>query len=94
MQAWSHVVWPSVVAGVHGAALAWTLLMHPGAGVLEIFPDAADVWRLYQHSSEWAGLIYTSYISNASQLHGDKLHVDIMQTVSLVQALVQAVLDI
>ena len=39
------------------------------------------------------GLIYSSYVSNASELHGDKLHVDVRQTESLVQALVQAVLD-
>lgn len=68
--------------------------MHPGAGVFEIFPDAADIWRLYQHSAEWAGLIYSSYVvSNASQLHNDKLHVDVMQTKTLVQALVQAVTE-
>ena len=42
---------------MHGAALAWSILMPPGAAVLELWPQP-DMWRLYEHMAHWAGLSY------------------------------------
>ena len=46
-----------MVAGMHGAALAWSLLMPPGTALLELWPQPG-LWRLYEHTAEWAGLVY------------------------------------
>ena len=46
-----------MLAGMHGAALAWSLLMPPGAALLELWPQPG-MWRLYEHTAEWAGLVY------------------------------------
>ena len=45
-------------AGMHGAALAWTLLMPEHAGVIELWPQEEGVWRCYEHTSHWSGLLY------------------------------------
>ncbi len=42
---------------MHGAALAWSLLMPPGTALLELWPQPGT-WRLYEHMAEWAGLHY------------------------------------
>ena len=42
---------------MHGAALAWSLLMPPGTALLELWPQPG-MWRLYEHTAEWAGLVY------------------------------------
>ena len=44
-------------AGMHGAALAWSLLMPPGTALLELWPHPGT-WRLYEHIAEWAGMLY------------------------------------
>ena len=46
-------------AGMHGAALAWSLIMPPGTALLELWPQPG-LWRLYEHTAEWAGLYYRS----------------------------------
>ena len=45
--------------GMHGAALAWSLLMPPGTALLELWPEPG-MWRLYEHTAQWAGLLYRS----------------------------------
>ena len=45
-------------AGMHGAALAWTVLLPPYAGVLELWPQADGIWRCYEHM---AGLVGAQY---------------------------------
>ncbi|KAK9846728.1 hypothetical protein WJX84_010568 [Apatococcus fuscideae] len=47
-----------LLIGMHGAALAWTLLMPEHAGVLELWPQSEGVWRCYEHTSLWSGLLY------------------------------------
>ena len=44
--------------GMHGAALAWGLVMREQTAVLELWPKADGIWRCYEHTSEWAGLHY------------------------------------
>lgn len=43
---------------MHGAALAWSLLMWEGAALLELWPKSHGIWRCYEHTAEWAGLLY------------------------------------
>ena len=38
-----------VLIGMHGAALAWALLLPPHAAVIELWPQAEGVWRCYEH---------------------------------------------
>ena len=45
-------------AGMHGAALAWTLLMAPHTAAVELWPQPEGIWRCYEHFSHWAGLLY------------------------------------
>lgn len=42
---------------MHGAALAWSLVMPPGTALLELWPQP-NMWRLYEHTAQWAGLAY------------------------------------
>ncbi len=42
---------------MHGAALAWSLMMPPGTALLELWPQP-NMWRLYEHTAQWAGLHY------------------------------------
>ena len=46
------------VAGMHGAAMAWTLLMSPHAAAVELWPQPEGIWRCYEHFAHWAGLLY------------------------------------
>ena len=48
----------AVDAGMHGAALAWTLLMPEHAGMIELWPQEQEIWRCYEHTSHWSGLLY------------------------------------
>ena len=52
---------------MHGAALAWSLLMPPGAALLELWPQPG-MWRLYEHTAEWAGLSYRFESAYPTQL--------------------------
>ncbi|KAK9819676.1 hypothetical protein WJX72_000981 [[Myrmecia] bisecta] len=47
-----------ILIGMHGAALAYTLLMPPHAGVIELWAQDKGIWRCYEHTSAWAGLEY------------------------------------
>ena len=49
---------------MHGAALAWSLVMPPGTALLELWPQP-NMWRLYEHTAQWAGLHYRSVPTNA-----------------------------
>ena len=55
-----------VIAGMHGAALAWTLLMGPHAATVELWPQQEGIWRCYEHFSQWAGLLYRCVLSLAA----------------------------
>lgn len=43
---------------MHGAALSYSLLQPPYGALLELWPQADGVWRCFQHTAEWAGLLY------------------------------------
>lgn len=43
---------------MHGAAMAWVVLMPPHAAAVELWPQSSGIWRCYEHLSHWAGLLY------------------------------------
>lgn len=47
-----------IISGMHGAAMAWTLLMPSHAAAVELWPRPDGVWRCYEHTSHWVGLLY------------------------------------
>ncbi|BDA44474.1 hypothetical protein COCOBI_05-6610 [Coccomyxa sp. Obi] len=68
--------------GMHGAAMAWTLIMPSHAAAVELWPGADGVWRCYEHTSHWAGLQYRRWAnadpSKASTREGsDYTHVEV-----------------
>ena len=54
--------------GMHGAAMAWTLIMHSHAAAVELWPTADGVWRCYEHTSHWAGLLYGYCATSCSEV--------------------------
>ena len=59
---------------MHGAALAWSLMMPPGTALLELWPQP-NMWRLYEHTAQWAGLHYRRVSENAFMCSMHTLHV-------------------
>jgi hypothetical protein len=51
--------------GMHGAALTYALYLPPHAGVLELWPKPADMWRCFEHISSLAGLVYERWANAA-----------------------------
>lgn len=43
---------------MHGAALAWGLLMREGTAMIELWPKQDGVWKCYEHIAQWTGLRY------------------------------------
>ena len=60
---------------MHGAALAWSLIMPPGAALLELWPQPG-MWRLYEHTAEWAGLSYRSQSLHAQTMRDQHYKVE------------------
>jgi len=54
-----------VLVGMHGAALTHALYLPPHAGVLELWPKPADMWRCFEHIAAMSGLSYVRWASNA-----------------------------
>jgi hypothetical protein len=57
--------------GMHGAAMAWTLLMQPHAAAVELWPKPEGVWRCYEHTAQWAGLLYRRWANPDPDLAGE-----------------------
>lgn len=82
-----------VLIGMHGAALAWTLMMPPGTALLELWPQS-NMWRLYEHTAQWAGLHYRRWVSQDKMPHSvsePPTSVDVQAIAALLKALVAAV---
>jgi hypothetical protein len=47
-----------ILVGMHGAALTYALYMPPHGAVVEMWPKARDMWRVFEHASTMAGLQY------------------------------------
>lgn len=85
-----------VLVAMHGAALAYTLLMRPHAAVVELWPQADGIWRCYEHFSRWGGLLYRRLANADPSLHvkgpsGDKTTVDTQALGALLRELLPAV---
>jgi len=51
-----------VMVSMHGAALAYGLLLPPHAGIVEMWPQEG-MWRCYEHIAAWAGLSYRRWVN-------------------------------
>ncbi len=82
--------------GMHGAALAYSLLMQPHAALVELWPLSKGIWRCYEHAAEWAGLLYRRW-ANADPgavingANGDETTIDVEAVRKLVQPLLARV---
>jgi len=47
--------------GMHGAAMAWTLIMQSHAAAVELWSTPDGIWRCYEHTAHYAGLLYRSH---------------------------------
>ncbi|KAL0034323.1 hypothetical protein WJX77_009296 [Trebouxia sp. C0004] len=82
-----------ILIGMHGAALAWSLMMPPGTALLELWPQP-NMWRLYEHTAQWAGLHYRHWASQDKMPHSvlePPTSVDVQAIAALLKALVAAV---
>lgn len=70
-------------SGMHGAALAWALLMREGAALVELWPQQNGIWRCYEHMAEWAGLNYRFALSFKRSRQFEKTISDPRNSVSL-----------
>mmetsp|Transcript_20390 Transcript_20390/g.63220 ORF Transcript_20390/g.63220 Transcript_20390/m.63220 type:complete len:100 (-) Transcript_20390:117-416(-) len=50
------------MVSMHGAALAYGLLLPPHAGIVEMWPQEG-MWRCYEHIAAWAGLSYRRWVN-------------------------------
>lgn len=82
-----------ILVGMHGAALAWSLIMPPGTALLELWPQPG-LWRLYEHTAEWAGLYYRRWVSKDKISHHTvepPTAVDVKAVQALAKSLVMAI---
>ncbi|GAB4817514.1 hypothetical protein N2152v2_004560 [Parachlorella kessleri] len=85
-----------ILIGMHGAALAYSMLMAPHAAVVELWPQQDGVWRCYENMSLWAGLLYRRLANTDPSKYqntptGDKTSVDVDSLQRIVEELLPAV---
>ncbi len=67
---------------MHGAALTYSLLQPPYGGLLELWPQVDGMWRCFEHTAEWSGLLYRRWANADTRRHqegidGDTTTVDV-----------------
>lgn len=53
-----------VLIGMHGAALVYSTLQPPYGALVELWPTADGIWRCYEHTAEWSGLLYRRWANS------------------------------
>lgn len=43
---------------MHGAALTYSLLQPPYGALLELWPQRDGMWRCFENTAQWSGLLY------------------------------------